>query len=74
MRTVPKDCLLLVSMVQPRNECGVRIVMHRNLVERDPFNLHVVSHAEPADDLLIQIKRKLPTHSNAHGSPGLGRF
>lgn len=52
--------LLLVSIVPPRNDCGVRIVMHRHLVERAPFNLHVVSPADFADDLLIHTRIRLP--------------
>ena len=51
---------MLVSMVPPRNDCGVRIVMHRHLVERAPFELHVASNADFADDLLIHTKIKLP--------------
>ena len=52
--------VLLVSIVPPRNDCGVRIVMHRHLVERSPFDLSVVSNADFADDLLIHTKLKLP--------------
>jgi hypothetical protein len=52
--------VLLVSIVPPRNDCGVRIVMYRHLVEREPFDLHVVSNADFADDLLIHTKLKLP--------------
>ncbi len=52
--------VMLVSMVPPRNDCGVRIVMHRHLVERSPFELHVASTADFADDLLIDTKLELP--------------
>jgi glycosyltransferase involved in cell wall biosynthesis len=52
--------VLYVCMVPPRNDCGVRIVMHRHLVERAPFELHVASHADFADDLLIHTKLQLP--------------
>jgi glycosyltransferase involved in cell wall biosynthesis len=52
--------LLLVTMVPPHNDCGVRIVMHRHLVERDPFEMHVVSHADFADNLLIHTRIALP--------------
>ena len=52
--------ILLVSIVPPRNDCGVRIVMYRHLVERTPFELHVVSNADFADDLLIHTKLRLP--------------
>jgi len=46
--------------VPPRNDCGVRIVMYRHLVERTPFELHVASNADFADDLLIHTPLRLP--------------
>ena len=52
--------VLLVSIVPPHNDCGVRIVMHRHLVERNPFELHVASNAEFADDLLVHTRLRLP--------------
>jgi glycosyltransferase involved in cell wall biosynthesis len=52
--------VLLVSIVPPRNDCGVRIVMHRHLVERQPFDLHVASNADFADGLLIHTRLRLP--------------
>jgi glycosyltransferase involved in cell wall biosynthesis len=52
--------LLLVSMVPPRNDCGVRIVMYRHLVDRAPFEMHVVSHSDFAHDLLIHTRISLP--------------
>ena len=52
--------VLLVSIVPPRNDCGVRIVMHRHLVERNPFELHVASNADFADGLLIHTPLRLP--------------
>ena len=52
--------LLLVSIVPPHNDCGVRIVMHRHLVERNPFELHVASNADFADDLLVHTSLRLP--------------
>jgi hypothetical protein len=52
--------VMLVSMVPPRNDCGVRIVMYRHLVERGPFDLHVASNADFADDLLIHTRLQLP--------------
>ena len=51
---------MLVSIVPPHNDCGVRIVMHRHLVERSPFELHVASIADFADGLLIHTKLELP--------------
>src|SRR5215468_3620597 len=55
-----KPRILLVSIVPPRNDCGVRIVMHRQLVERSPFGLHVASNADFADDLLVHTPLRLP--------------
>jgi glycosyltransferase involved in cell wall biosynthesis len=52
--------VLLVSIVPPRNDCGVRIVMHRMCVERSPFELHVASNADFADDLLVHTPLRLP--------------
>ena len=52
--------LLLISIVPPHNDCGVRIVMHRHLVERNPFELHVASNADFAEDLLVHTSLRLP--------------
>src|SRR4030095_13284818 len=52
--------LLLVSIVPPHNDCGVRIVMHRQLVERSPFELHVASNADFVDDALVHTRLRLP--------------
>ena len=52
--------VMLVSIVPPHNDCGVRIVMHRHLVERAPFELHVASNADFAEGLLIHTKLELP--------------
>ena len=52
--------LLLVSIVPPRNDCGVRIVMHRQLVEFSPFELHVASSADFVDDALVHTPLRLP--------------
>jgi len=49
-----------VCMVPPRNDSGARIVMHRHLVERQSFELHVASHADFSDDLHIHTRLKLP--------------
>ncbi len=52
--------ILFVSIVPPHNDCGVRIVMHRHLVERNPFELHVASNADFADGLLVHTPLRLP--------------
>jgi glycosyltransferase involved in cell wall biosynthesis len=54
-----KPRVMLVSIVPPRNDCGVRIVMYRHLVERDSFELHVASNADFDDDLLIHTQLRL---------------
>lgn len=51
---------LLVSIVPPRNDCGVRVVMYRHLVERHPFQLHVASNADFAADLVVHTPLRLP--------------
>ncbi len=55
-----KPRVLLVSIVPPKNDCGVRIVMHRMLVERSPFELHVASNADFAHDALVHTPLRLP--------------
>ena len=52
--------VLLVSIVPPRNDCGVRIVMYRHFVDRSPFELHVASNADFADGLVIHTQLRLP--------------
>ncbi|MCU0780503.1 MAG: glycosyltransferase [Akkermansiaceae bacterium] len=52
--------VLLISIVPPHNDCGVRIVMFRHLVERQPFDLHVASTADFAEGLLIHTRLGLP--------------
>jgi glycosyltransferase involved in cell wall biosynthesis len=41
-----KTRVLLVSLAPPQNDCGVRVVLHRHLVERNPFELHVATSAD----------------------------
>jgi hypothetical protein len=55
-----KPRLLLVSIVPPKNDCGVRVVMHRHFVERNPFELHVASNADFEDGLLVHTSLRLP--------------
>ena len=58
-----KSCklrVLLASIVPPHNDGGGRILMYRHLVERTPFELHVASNADFADNLLIHTHLKLP--------------
>ena len=64
MTSQEKSRVLLVSIVPPKNDCGVRIVMHRMFVERAPFELHVASSADFANDLLVHTPLRLshPIH------------
>jgi hypothetical protein len=57
---IGKRRVLLVSIVPPKNDCGVRIVMHRQLVERSPFELYVASNADSVDDALVHTPLRLP--------------
>ena len=52
--------VFLVSIAPPHNDCGVRVVLYRHLVERNPFELHVASNADFADDLLVHTRLRLP--------------
>src|SRR4029077_14493122 len=51
---------LRVSIVPPRNDCGVRLVMYRHFIDRSPFELHVASNADFADDLLVHTSLRRP--------------
>jgi len=55
-----KRRVLLVSIVPPRNDCGVRIVMYRHFIDRSPFELHVASNADFAEGLVIHTQLRLP--------------
>src|SRR5439155_8303923 len=55
-----KRRVLLVSIVPTRNDCGVRIVMYRHLIDRSPFEPHVASNADFADGLVIHTQVRLP--------------
>src|SRR6476661_58629 len=52
--------VLLVSIVPPRNDCGVRIVMYRHFIDRSPFELLVASNADFAEGLVIHTQLPLP--------------
>lgn len=60
MANQKKTRVLLASIVPPHNDGGSRILMYRHLAERAPFNLHVASNADFANNLLIHTKLKLP--------------
>ena len=46
MNDAKKTRVLLVSIAPPQNDCGVRVVLHRHLVERNPFELRIVTNAD----------------------------
>jgi len=52
--------VLFVSIAPPQNDCGVRVVMYRHLVERNPFDLHVVTNADFYRDNPSGTKLTLP--------------
>jgi hypothetical protein len=52
--------VLLVSIAPPQNDCGVRVVLHRHLVERNLFELHVVTNADFYNDNPTGTKLTLP--------------
>jgi glycosyltransferase involved in cell wall biosynthesis len=58
--TAARCRILLASMVPPRNDGGSQLLMHRHLVERNPFELHVASSADYAQDLLVHTRLRLP--------------
>ena len=58
--TLHKPRVLLVSIAPPLNDCGVRVVLHRHLVERNPFELHVVTNADFYSDNPSGTKLTLP--------------
>src|ERR1039458_8858584 len=75
------DCrtrVLLVSIVPPQNDCGVRIVMHRHLVERSPFDLHVATTYDSCNPDLAwtQLRLPYPFHRlrKTRFGPGLRRW
>src|SRR5262252_10528925 len=57
---IEKPRVLLVSIVPPRNDFGVRIVMYRHFIDRSPFELHVASNADFAEGLVIHTQLRLP--------------
>ena len=46
MSDARKTRVLLVSIAPPQNDCGVRVVLYRHLVEHNPFELRVVTNAD----------------------------
>jgi glycosyltransferase involved in cell wall biosynthesis len=55
-----KPRVLLITIAPPHNDCGGRIVVHRHLVERNPFQLRVASDADFTGDLLVHTPLRLP--------------
>jgi glycosyltransferase involved in cell wall biosynthesis len=64
--------------VPPKNDCGVRIIMHRQLVERSPFELHVASNRDFAGDASVHTALRLPYFVDrlrkSRFGPGLARW
>ena len=57
---IAKRRILLVSIVPPKNDCGVRIVMYRQFVERSPFELHVATNGDFLEDASVHTALRLP--------------
>ena len=55
-----KPTILLVSIVPPRIDCRVRIVMHRHLMEWSAFELRIPSNADFDDGLLVHTRLREP--------------
>ena len=51
---------LLISIVPPQNDCGVRVVMYRHLMEHDPFNVYVVTNEDFYNGTPYGVKLTLP--------------
>lgn len=70
--------VMLISSIPPRNDCGGRVVLHRHLVERAPFDLHVASNADFGDDIFIDTRLELPRLlgkvKKSRFGPALGRW
>lgn len=52
--------VLFVSIAPPENHCGVRVVMYRHLVEREPFEVLVATNGEYALEPQPHIFLQLP--------------
>lgn len=59
-KKVGKVRVLYVSIAPPENNHGCRVVAYRHLVERDPFELHVVSNTDVFDKCLSHTCLTLP--------------
>ncbi|MGO8698106.1 MAG: glycosyltransferase [Limisphaerales bacterium] len=55
-----KPRVLLASIAPPQNDCGVRVVLYRHLVEQNPFELHVVTNADFYQGIPPGTKLRLP--------------
>jgi glycosyltransferase involved in cell wall biosynthesis len=52
--------VLFISIAPPENHCGVRVVMYRHLVERDPFEVLVATNAYYALEPQPHVQLRLP--------------
>lgn len=52
--------VLFLSIAPPENNCGVRVVMHRHLVEREPFNLLVATNTDYIAESHQHLRLRLP--------------
>ena len=59
MSAAGKTKLLFVSIAPPQNDCGVRVVMYRHLIE--PFELMVATNADVNAPGTSRSQLRLPT-------------
>ncbi len=55
-----KTRVLFVSIAPPENDCGIRIVMHRHLVERQPFDVLVATNINYAVPTEPHVRLRIP--------------
>lgn len=69
---------MVVSIAPPQNNHGVRIVLHRHLVQRDPFEILVATNARDFDEKIpftyLRLPRMLERIRNTRFGPKLSAF
>lgn len=53
--------VMFITLAPPENHCGIRLVMHRHLIERNPFELLVVTDATYVTQELPHEQLQLPS-------------
>lgn len=52
--------VLLVAIVPPLNDCGVRVVMYRHMVERQPFEVRLCTKCDFPPGAIPELRLRLP--------------